>query len=106
MKCVFCNGELKKGNIEYKEYGISLGRFPAKICDECKESFFEPEIVDKIQAKSKELGLFGLKAKVKIARIGNSIAVRIPKRIAEFLKLKPGEVTAIYPQNRKLIIEA
>lgn len=106
MKCVFCNGILKKSNVEYKEQGISLGKFRANVCTKCGEAFFEPEIVDKIQIKSKKLGLFGLKANVKIAKIGNSLAVRIPKKIAEFLKLKQGEETAIYPQGHKLIIEA
>jgi hypothetical protein len=105
MKCVFCNGLLKEDSIEYKEYGISLGKFKAKVCTKCNESFFEPEVVDKIQNKSKKLGLFGLKANIKIAKIGNSLAVRIPKKIAEFLKLKQGEETAVYPQDHKLIIE-
>ncbi len=106
MKCVFCDGTLKESNVEHKEHGISLGKFKAKVCMKCGESFFEPEVVDKIQTKSKKLGLFGLKANVKIAKIGNSIAVRIPKKIAEFLKFKPGEETSMYPQNHKLIIEA
>lgn len=105
MKCIFCNGILKEGNVEHKEQGILLGKFPAKVCTKCGESFFEEKIVDRIQARSKQLGLFGLKAKVKIAKVGNSIAVRIPKKIVEFLKLKVGEETSIYPQDHKLIIE-
>lgn len=105
MKCIFCNGKLEGKIVEHKEMGVSLGRFPAKVCTKCNEVFFEPEIVDKIQAKSKELGLFGMKEKVKIAMIGNSTAVRIPKKIADFLKIKPGKVASIYPEDHKLIIE-
>ena len=106
MKCVLCKGELKEGIIEYKEFGISFGKFPAKVCTKCGESYFEGNIVDNIQKKSKEFGLFGLKKDVKIAKVGNSLAVRIPKKIAEFLKLKKGEETSVYPDNHRLIIEA
>lgn len=106
MKCVFCNGELKSEIVDYKEFGISLGKFPAKVCIKCSEIFFESESVDKIQLKSKQLGLFGLKEEVKIAKIGNSTAIRIPKKIAEFLNLKPGKDASIYPEDHKLIIEA
>lgn len=105
MKCVFCNGKLKNTIAEYKEFGVSLGRFNAKVCAKCGETFFEPATVDKIQAKSRQLGLFGLEEKVKIAKIGNSTAIRIPKRIAEFLNLKPGRKASIYPEDHKLVIE-
>ena len=105
-KCILCNGNLKNETIDYTEFGVSLGKFPAKVCEKCNESFFEPDIVDKIQLKSKEMGLFGLKEKVKIAKIGNSIAIRIPKRIADFLHLKPGKETSVYPgEDHKVIIE-
>src|SRR3989344_3514658 len=98
-KCILCNGNLKNETVDYSEFGVSLGKFPAKVCEKCNESFFEADIVDKIQTKSKELGLFGLKKNVKIAKVGNSLAIRIPKRIAEFLKLKSGEETSVYPED-------
>lgn len=60
MKCIFCNCDLECEKVEYKEFGVSLGKFPAKVCMNCNESFFESESVDKIQSRSKELGLFGL----------------------------------------------
>jgi len=43
--------------------------------------------------------------KTKIAKTGNSLAVRIPQRIAKFLDLKEGEETYIYPEKNKLIVE-
>lgn len=62
-KCVLCNGNLKNKVIDYTESKISLGKYISKFCEKCNESFFESDIVDKIQTRSKELGLFGLKEK-------------------------------------------
>ena len=89
MKCVMCNGKLEDRTIDREEFGISLGKFKAKVCLKCGEIFFDSKTVDKIQLKSKELGLFGISSrKTKIAKVGNSLAVRIPKEIAIFANLK------------------
>ena len=103
MKCIFCNGELKRGEVEHKELGISLGKFPASVCSKCGEVFFDESSVDRIQKKSKELGLFGLAKKTKVAKVGNSLAIRIPKEIAEFVNLKKEELVRIIPKNHKEI---
>lgn len=66
MKCIICNGILKKRIVEHKEFGISLGRFNALVCTKCNETFFDSDVVDKIQSKSKDLGLFGLAKKIRI----------------------------------------
>lgn len=106
MKCILCNGQLKEKIVEHKEFGLSLGKFKAKVCSKCNETYFDSETADKIQLKSKELGLFGLAKKTKVAMVGNSLAVRIPKEIAEFMKLKKEEEVRISPRNtREIIIE-
>ena len=105
MKCIFCKHETVRREIEYKEYGVSLGRFPADVCPKCNESFFDSETAKKIQLKSKEKGLFGLSKKVKVGKIGDSLMVRIPKDIAEFTKLKEGREVLIHPSQNKIIIE-
>ncbi|MBI1972537.1 AbrB/MazE/SpoVT family DNA-binding domain-containing protein [Candidatus Woesearchaeota archaeon] len=105
MKCVFCKAETREQEVEYKEYGISLGTFPGFVCTKCGEVFFEGEVVDKIQQKSKEKGLFGLSRKVKVGKIGDSLMVRIPKEIANFVKLKEGKEVRITPEAKKIIIE-
>jgi len=98
-----CNGELKEELAEHKEFGISLGKYKASVCKKCGEVFYSSEIVDKIQIKSKELGLFGLAKKTKVAQVGNSLAVRIPKEIADFIKLRKEEEVRIFPKNKKEI---
>ena len=43
--------------------------------------------------------------KVKIAKWGNSLAVRLPKRLAEDLNLAPGRTVELEKQGKKLTIE-
>ncbi|MBI2576528.1 AbrB/MazE/SpoVT family DNA-binding domain-containing protein [Candidatus Woesearchaeota archaeon] len=101
MKCVLCNGKTKQMNAEHKEMGIPLGKFPAEVCEQCGETYFSEETAGKIQQKSKDMGLFGLARKATVAEIGNSIAIRIPKEIANFLKMKKGEQVTLIPEGRK-----
>lgn len=105
MKCVICDeGTLKEKAIEYKEFGVSLGRYKANVCTKCGEAFFDAETAKKIQAKSKELGLFGLAKKTKVAKVGNSLAIRIPKEIVNFIKLKKEEEVRIFPKNQHELV--
>ena len=100
MKCVICGGKTTRKTVEYKEFGISQGNFSADLCKKCGERYFDEETAARIQEKSKQLGLFGLAKKAKVAEIGNSIAIRIPKEIAEFLKLKKGKEVTIFPESK------
>lgn len=60
MKCVICGGQALRKNAEHKEFGVSFGNFEAHVCRKCGEVYFDEDIAEKIQSKSKELGLFGL----------------------------------------------
>lgn len=105
MKCVMCDkGTLKEKNVDYKEFGVSLGKYSGKVCTNCGEVFFDASTAKKIQVKSKELGLFGLAKNTKVARVGNSLAIRIPKEIANFLKLKKEEQVKIMPKSQNELI--
>lgn len=107
MKCPICGkGILKKGKINETMFGVYLGEFPAEICSYCKESFTDQETTRKIQEIAKKKGIWGLGKKTKITKTGNSLAVRIPKDIADFLKLKEGKEAYIHPEDKKLVIEA
>lgn len=99
MKCVICSGKTTRKKVDYKEFGISLGTYQADVCDMCAETYFDERTAEKIQQKSKEIGLFGLARKGKIAQIGNSLAIRIPKEIADFLRLKKGKEVTISPEG-------
>lgn len=100
MKCVLCNGKTVGKEVAYKEFGMDIGTFNATVCTSCGETYFAEEVAEIIQQKSKELGLFGLAKKVKIAEIGNSIAIRIPKEIAVFLDLEKGKDVLLMPKDK------
>ena len=98
-----CNSGLKEKLVEYKEYGISFGKYKAKVCGKCAEIYFNSETVDKIQERSKKLGLFGITKKAKVAQVGNSLAIRIPKEIALITGLKKGKEVLIAPKDKSNI---
>lgn len=102
-----CDGKTVQKMVEHKEFGIFLGKFKAEVCTQCGETYFDEQTAEKIQLKSKELGLFGLAKKAKVAEIGNSIAIRIPKEIAKFLNLRKGKEVILLPKNKHdLLVQA
>lgn len=107
MKCPVCEkGTLKNGKIKEIMFGIYLGEFPAEICSKCNESFTDEKTTRAIEEVAKKKGIWGLGKKTKITKTGNSLAVRIPKEIANFLKLKEGNDAYIHPDKDRLIIES
>ena len=100
MKCITCGGKTEEKRIEYAELGVSFGKYKAQVCLKCDESYFDEATAAKIQQKSKELGLFGMARKTKVAEVGNSLAIRIPKDIADFLGLKKGHEILLQPKDK------
>ena len=86
--------------------GFDLGAYTAEVCPSCGETFWNEKDILKMELKAKEIGIWGLEQKTKVATVGNSLAVRIPKRLANFLDLKQGVEVLIHPLGRnKLVIE-
>ena len=107
MKCPICEkGKLVRGKIKESMFGIYLGEFPADICSACNESFTDEATTKKIEYIAKKKGIWGLGSKTKITKTGNSLAVRIPKKLVDYLKLKDGEEAYIHPEANKLVIDA
>ncbi len=107
VKCPICEkGELQKSKVKEEMHGVYLGEYPAEICKSCGESFVDSEAMRKIEEKAREKGVWGIGKKIKITKVGNSIAIRIPKIIADFMHLHEGEEAYIYPEKNKLIVEA
>ena len=106
MKCPTCNkGQLKKGKKKEIMFGVDLGTYPAEICDHCGESYTDEETTEKIFQAAKDKGIWGLGKQTKITRSGNSLAVRIPKKLAEYVGLKEGQSAYIHPEGDKIILE-
>jgi hypothetical protein len=85
---------------------FDLGVYVAEICPSCGEVFWNEKDIVKMERKAKEIGIWGLEQKTKVATVGNSLAVRIPKRLADFLGLRRGVEVLVHPLGRdKLVIE-
>jgi DNA repair exonuclease SbcCD ATPase subunit len=107
VKCPVCGrGELRKEKRKSELYGFSLGEYMAEVCPCCGEIFWSEEDVALMEKKAREKGIWGLEQRAKIAVAGNSLIVRIPQKLAKFLRLKKGTEVIIHPQDKdKLLIE-
>src|SRR3989338_8613368 len=105
-KCDVCGGKIVQKEVDYSLYGGSLGRFPAEVCSNCGEEVFEEKTSTEIEKAAKRKGVWGIAKKVKIVKVGNSLAVRIPKEIADFLGLKAGKEALMHPEKDKIVIES
>ena len=107
VRCPICEkGILKKTKERKNFFGVDLGIYPVEKCTKCGETFTDGEVMRKIEAAAKKKGIWGLSKKTKITKTGNSLAVRIPKEIADYLNLKKGKEAYIHPENNKLVIES
>ena len=48
--------------------------------------------------------MWGLGARTKVSKTGNSLTITVTKKIADFLKLKKGDEVTIYPEDEKRLI--
>ena len=104
MSCPICDGRLKPAKSPYSYYDIPLGEFDSEVCQTCGEVFFTEEASDKIDRIAKEKGIWGLEKRSKISYSGNSMIVRIPKHIAEFMELEKGKEIVIRSEGKKRIV--
>ncbi len=106
-KCPVCGkSELIRQKRHAEQYGFDLGAYVAEVCPSCGEVFWDEKSVPKMEQRAKKLGLWGLEQRTKIATVGNSLAVRIPKRLADFLGLSRGTEVLVHPLGKdKLLVE-
>ena len=103
--CEECRGKIIHKIVDYILLGENLGKFPAEVCTKCGEQVFDEEVSEKIDIIAKQKGLWGLQAKTRVGKIGNSFNVLINSKIAKFLELKKGEEVVVYPESKnKLVI--
>ena len=105
IKCR-CGGRLKRSFTEVEFFGIDFGIKRANVCIACGSEYLPQEVMEEVEAEVKRKGLFGLETRGRVAKSGNSLVIRIPKKIAESLKIKRDLPIVMYPSEpRKLIIE-
>ena len=109
MKCTACKaGKYENKKVPYVFLGENIGNFNALVCNNCNETLFESDASDKIEAEEKQRGLWGLRARSTVSKVGNALDVRINKTLAEFLSLKKGQEVILEPIDRtklQIIIE-
>ena len=102
--CEECGGKVVKKNVDYIHLGQLIGKFDAEVCMQCGEKVFNEEVFDKIEQIIRKKGLWGLAAKAKVNKLGNSVAITINKKIADFVNLKKGEEVRVYPEDKHRIV--
>ena len=101
-----CGGTLKKSHTKVEFFGIDFGIRECEVCTKCGSEFLDEKVLDEIEQEVKKKQLFGLEKDTQITKSGNSLVIRIPPKIASFLKAKYKDIVRIYPaENRKLILE-
>jgi len=104
-KCYICGkGVLVRKKIPYALYGVMIGKFEGEQCNKCGESFYSEDVFDEMTKKVKKLGLWGLETRTKLAKVGNSIDIRLSKKLIDFLNIDKGKEVTIVPENKKRII--
>jgi hypothetical protein len=101
MKCTACNvGFYARKKVSYVFLGENIGVFDALVCNSCDETLFEAAASDSIEAEVKRRGLWGLRARSRVSKVGNALDVRIPKSLSEFFSLKKGKEVILEPIDR------
>ena len=90
-KCPECGKNMKKEKRE-----ISPGIYAqVEVCSKCNDEWLDEDEYEKLRA------LFKRKA----FKVGGSLAVRIPKEIADILGIHDGEDLSIKSKGEQIIIE-
>lgn len=103
-KCDECGGKLVEKNVDFNMFDVMLGKFPAEVCSKCGEEVFTEETSAKIDTVAKEKGLYGLAASTTVGKSGDSLDIRINKRIAEFVNLQKGQTVMVHPEGKNRIV--
>ena len=104
MICPFCKGNVVRKKIKYEFLGEILGIFPVDVCIKCKENFYTKETSMLIENIAKKKGLWNLKSKTKISKVGNSLAIRFNKSLINFLKLEKGQEFSVFPESKDKVV--
>lgn len=71
IKCPICEkGTLIKTKEKEVFYGVNLGVYPTEKCNHCKETFTDGVVMERIEQKAKEKGVWGFGKKTQIEAKG------------------------------------
>lgn len=95
-----CGGDLKWSKVNVEFFGIDFGLKDAEVCTSCGSEFLEQETLKEIEDTVKERKIFGLERKVSVTKSGNSLVIRIPPEIAEFLGIHYKSIVQLFPVEK------
>jgi len=103
-ECPICGSRLARARVSYEHLGHQLGTYSGWRCTGCSEAFFGEKASADIERKSKQLGIWGLKRRTRVARAGNSLVVRIPAELARALSMRKGSEVELKPGGRQKLV--
>ncbi len=98
-KCT-CGGELKRSRVEVEFFGINFGSKEAEVCTLCGSEYLDQDTMKEIETEVKKRNIFGLERKVSVTKSGNSLVIRIPPEIAEFLGIHYKSIVQLFPVDK------
>ncbi len=99
-----CGAKTISKRLPYEVYGVKIGEYRTMVCGKCGRKYYDESVALEIEKKEQELGLWGIESETKVGKVGDSLDIRINKRLAEFLRLKKGQKVRVLPQSRSSIL--
>ncbi len=95
-----CGGNLKRSKVEVEFFGINFGVRDTEVCTLCGSEYLDQDTLKEIETKVKEKNIFGLERKLSVTKSGNSLVIRIPPEIAEFLGIHYKSIVQLFPVDK------
>jgi len=110
IKCA-CGETAQKITTEMELFGgdVTVRNIEAYYCPKCKEEVMTTEQIQKVKDNVKSLvpSYEKFSVRKKIAQLGNSVTVPLPKEVADFLGIHKGdEVRITVKDKHRLIVES
>ncbi|MFQ6136930.1 MAG: hypothetical protein ACE5PM_07105 [Candidatus Hydrothermarchaeales archaeon] len=104
-KCT-CGGTIKKSKCNIEFYGIDFGIRECEVCTSCGSEYLDQKVMEELEEEVKKRKIFALERNVKVTKSGNSLVIRIPPEIAEFLDIGYLSSLRLFPvEKSRLEIE-
>jgi hypothetical protein len=95
-----CGSELKRSKVKVEFFGIDFGLKDAEVCTRCGSEYLDQETMKEIETIVKERNIFGLERKISVTKSGNSLVIRIPPEIAEYLGIHYKSIVQLFPVDK------
>ncbi len=100
-----CGGRVKWKRDKVVVEGIDCGILDVETCGKCGEEYLPDKSLEVVEARLKEAGLWGVKRKkATFWKSGSSVVLRIPKEMANDLKLASNRRADIYAEGKNRIV--